>query len=517
MVLIPSLIDPTLTRSEMVNLFAPPNPKRRYGVVALTPSFKGSGDWRSYGATVADKDSVGSSVHELATGNYEKTLVLVNRYDGIDLPDSTCRILVFDSRPYSESLVDLYHQSCRPNSDATLMRTVRTVEQGFGRSVRGEKDYSVIVLAGADLTRLVRDRNSRNFLSSQMDTQIGIGLEIAEMAKEEIEAGTNPWEAFNNLVNQCLSRDEDWKAFYVDRMAAVGPSGPNERVLNVYGSELDAESLFNNGDYEAAVAALQKVLDDNLVDERDRGWYLQEIARYYYRARRTESQRLQKQAYLNSRLLLRPPAGITVKQLTIVSEGRMERIANWVAGYDNYEQLIVAVNDILTSLAFAVAADKFEEALNEISEALGFAGERPDKEWKEGPDNLWAVGDNRYILWECKNEVKTTRASINKRETEQMNRSCAWFSKHYKGCTSYNLMVIPTRKLESAASFLHPVEIMRKAELEQFVRQVRQFFQSMETMNLKDLSITQLQSLVDSHKLSVDALTKDYGKVPKDS
>jgi len=32
------------------------------------------------------------------------------------------------------------------------MRTIRTVEQGMGRSVRGEKDYSVVVVIGSVLT-----------------------------------------------------------------------------------------------------------------------------------------------------------------------------------------------------------------------------------------------------------------------------------------------------------------------------------------------------------------------------
>src|SRR5690606_19408057 len=113
----------------------------------------------------------------------------VNRYDGIDLPDDTCRILIFDGKPYSESLIDLYEEACRPDSVATLMRTVRTVEQGMGRSVRGEKDYSVVVIIGADLTRLVRDKASRTFLPPQMSRQIEIGLEVAEMAKQDIEGG----------------------------------------------------------------------------------------------------------------------------------------------------------------------------------------------------------------------------------------------------------------------------------------------------------------------------------------
>lgn len=515
MVLLPSLIDESLNRGEIVNLFAHPDKKRKYGVVALTPSFKGSNDWKSYGATIADKDTVGSCVEALAAGNFERALVLVNRYDGIDLPDATCRILVFDSRPYSESLVDLYHEGCRPNSDATLMRTVRTVEQGFGRSVRGEKDYSVVVVIGTDLIRLMRDRNSRRFLSSQMDTQIRIGLEVAEMAREEIHGGKEAIEAFGGLVRQCLSRDDGWKAFYAEQMEAVEPSGANERVLELYSRELEAELLFAAGDYQTATEGVQRLLDDGLGDDRDRAWYLQEMARYNYASRRSESQRLQKDAFLKNKLLLKPPQGIAVKRLTVVSEGRMERIAHWARRHDNYEQLVVAIDDILSNLAFGVKADKFERALDELSEALGFAGERPDKEWKEGPDNLWAVEDNRYILWECKNEVSTDRSEINKDETDQMNRSCAWFKKHYKSCESRNLMVIPTHKVGSAASFMHPVDIVRKQELERLVRAVRKFFQSLETMNLKDLSSTQLQSLIDSHKLSVDALMKDYGKQPR--
>ena len=94
----------------------------------------GTKDWGAYGSIIANKETVSATVDGLKHGNFEKTVVLVNRYDGIDLPDESCRILVFDSKPYSESLTDLYQEFCRPNSEATLMRTVRTVEQGMGRS-----------------------------------------------------------------------------------------------------------------------------------------------------------------------------------------------------------------------------------------------------------------------------------------------------------------------------------------------------------------------------------------------
>src|SRR5712692_7000123 len=172
MVLLPSMIHEELDREQIVKGLGASKPKRRHGIVVLTPGFNWTKDWKAYGAVVADKDTVADAIDKLRMGYYEHTVVLANRYDGIDLPDDTCRILVFDSKPYSESLTDLYQELCRPNSEATLMRTIRTVEQGMGRSVRGEKDYSVIIVIGSDIVRLIRDKESRKFLSSQMATQI---------------------------------------------------------------------------------------------------------------------------------------------------------------------------------------------------------------------------------------------------------------------------------------------------------------------------------------------------------
>lgn len=148
MILLPSLIHEDLRREQIVEWLAKTNPKRRFGIVTLTPSFARTKDWEKYGATIASKDNVSDVLEKLKQGYAENIIVLVNRYDGIDLPDSNCRILIFDSRPYTENLFDLYQELCRPDSEATLMRIVRSIEQGMGRSVRGEKDYCVVVAIG---------------------------------------------------------------------------------------------------------------------------------------------------------------------------------------------------------------------------------------------------------------------------------------------------------------------------------------------------------------------------------
>ncbi len=40
------------------------------------------------------------AVEALKNREFAAAVVLVNRYDGIDLPDETCRILVFNSKPF---------------------------------------------------------------------------------------------------------------------------------------------------------------------------------------------------------------------------------------------------------------------------------------------------------------------------------------------------------------------------------------------------------------------------------
>lgn len=513
MILLPSLIDEELDRELIVKAFASPNAKRKNGVVALVPSFARSKDWESYGSIIADKNTVGSVIDGLKNGSYEKAVVLANRYDGIDLPDDACRILVFDTKPYSETLSDLYQEFCRPDSDATLMRTIRTVEQGMGRSVRGEKDYCVIVVVGADLVRLLREKESRKYLSSQMSTQIEIGLEIAEMARQEIEEEKEePRDALNKLLRQCLGRDGDWKAFYVEQMDKVRPNGANGNVLQLFAAELAAEKAYASGDYATAAGALQRLLDGGSVQADDKGWYMQEMARYNHVANRTEAQRLQIAAHKSNRLLLKPATGVTVAKLTILSQGRIEAIAGWVSAFNSYSDLNVTVTDILGRLVFGVKADKFEQALDELGRALGFAGERPDKEWKEGPDNLWALDATQYLLWECKDEVDLTRSEINKREAEQMNRSSAWFEKHYQGMKVKRIIVHPSNTAQSAAAFTHNVEAVREAELKKLVKAVRGFFKSFEVLDFKNLSVPHIQTLINLHNIDVPSLLKEYSK-----
>lgn len=506
MVLLPPMIDDSLDREAIVSAWAPPDSARQFGVVVLATSFQNTKDWEAQKAHIANKETVWTDVDGLRAGKYEKTLVLVNRYDGIDLPDDSCRILIVDRKPYSESLIDSYEEDCRPDSDATLMRLMRTIEQGMGRSVRGEKDYSVVIVIGSELIRVLRDPHSRTYLSAQTSKQIDIGLEIAEFARDDIAAGKPPESALAELVRQSIRRDAGWKAFYEMQMDAVSPKGASGLLLDIYTAELKAEQERMRGDYVGAVKTIQGLLDAHKFAADDRGWYLQTMARYSHPADRVESARLQAAAHASNHLVMAPAQGLAVARLELMSQGRVERIAEWIREQGDYAQLQIALSDILGRLSFGVKADKFEQALDELSRALGFAGERPDKQWKQGPDNLWALNDVNYIVWECKSEVQLNRAEINKAEAEQMNRSAAWFQKHYQGCKAIHIEIHPAVHVQSAAHFLQDVYVMREREMKAFTRAVRNFFSSFERLKFNDLSLPHIQNLLTEHALTVENL-----------
>jgi replicative superfamily II helicase len=514
MILIPSLIDSDLDRGKMVVTFGKLNEKRRSGCVVLAPSFSGTKDWEAAGAVVATKETIDSLVAELHRGERRKTVVIVNRYDGIDLPDDDCRILIFDQKPFSENLADRYADDCRAASEITAIHTARTIEQGLGRSVRGEKDYCVIIMTGTDLIKRVRTKESRKYLSDQTRTQIEIGLDIANMARDETAGGADALTVLRSLIIQCLRRDEGWKAYYAEQMDAIMPTPAEGTVLDVFVKELDAERKFADGDIEGAVKVIQALIDEHTKDDADRGWYLQEMARYRYRQSKQMSNELQQHAHRKNHLVLKPADGMLVSKLAIISHRRVEAIHGWLRRFENYQELSVALEDILNCLRFGVAADRFEGAFNQLAGVLGFAGERPDKEWGEGPDNLWALRDGEYLLVECKNEVQATRPHINEDEAEQMNRSYAWFRRYYGEAEVTNILIIPTHTIDKDAAFLPEVgvQIMDEVGLTKLTANVRAFFSEFSGLDLDSLTEAKIQELLDTHSLGSDHIARDYTK-----
>ena len=516
MILIPSLIHEELNRDSIIVRFSKSNSGRKAGVVAITSSFNKAKAYQDQGSVVAKSENIFEEVSKLKTGEFSKTVVVVNRYDGIDLPDDSCRLLIIDSMPYSESLTERYEEECRSNSDLTNIRAAQKIEQGLGRSVRGEKDYSVILIIGDDLVKFLKSTGSNKFFSPQTRNQIDIGLKVSEMAKEEDLKIENDYaKVILELINQCLKRDDGWKEFYKEKMDEnINESTCSTgKILEILELERKAEESFYQNDPEIAVNSLQKIIDLYCTeDQAEKGWYLQILARFKYKISKVDSNHAQKSAFKNNSQLLKPREGINYKKLSYISENRIKRLQAWISSHDNYEELLMNVNDILENLGFGQPSEKFEKALQDLGHAIGFLSQRPDKEFKKGSDNLWCVSADEYFMFECKSEVEDSRSEITKTETGQMNNHCAWFEQEYKTDKVKRILIIPVKNVSKQGGFTHEVEITRKGKLKLLRDAVKSFFKELKDYSLTEISDSKIQELLVFHKLDVESLKREYSE-----
>ncbi len=518
MILIPELIDPRFDQQPLVRMIGSP-PKepgaRKFGSVVICSSNNVAAKWKDVGAEIADRTTVADVIQRLISGDFAHTACIVNRYDGIDLPDNACRLLVLDSKPFSGSLVERYVDSCRPNSEVTAQRIARSVEQGIGRGVRGEKDFCAVVILGSELARVVQEARIAAHCSPQTRKQIEIGLEIAEISRYDVDHGVNGVDVVVECLNTFLKRDQGWKDFYQDRMNDVSSTSVNQSLLKLYVSELEAETLHQRGRYQEARMVIQKLLDDvSTLTSDERGWYIQEMARLIYRGSKTESLTLQQSAHTANGYVLKPKDLTVFRRLEPLSQLRISQIIEWAQLSLSHQDLILRINSILDDLRFGVDSDRFESAVHQLGIALGFASERPDKVWKKGPDNLWCLEIGRYLMVECKNEAKLDRGEIYKSETGQFNNSYSWFAENYTGVTVHCMMIINTRTLGAGAGFNMDVAIMREGKLRTLCKNVKAFYQEFLQTKLLELDPRLVQKWLDHHALNTDALTRHYSEPP---
>src|SRR5699024_5803446 len=79
--------------------------------------------------------------------------VLINKYDGIDLPGTACELLVIDGLPEVYGLAERLEMLLLDGTERQLVRQIQRIEQGMGRGVRSSDDYCVVLLLGGKLTQ----------------------------------------------------------------------------------------------------------------------------------------------------------------------------------------------------------------------------------------------------------------------------------------------------------------------------------------------------------------------------
>jgi Rad3-related DNA helicase len=151
-------------------------------VFVLVPNKDLTKQYSLLGASVADNPSDAIKKIESFKTSKEGFLALANRYDGIDLPGGTCHCLVVEGLPYTGSLKTKFFSEYFHNHQNSFLRSVVASKliQAFGRTIRANNDYSIIVLIGEKLNSWVINKDNRRFFKTDLSEDIEIGASISE-------------------------------------------------------------------------------------------------------------------------------------------------------------------------------------------------------------------------------------------------------------------------------------------------------------------------------------------------
>ena len=509
MILFPSEIDERLTQETIRNYIC----SGQFGkgrTTILVPSFRLAEEYKRSGCNVpSNENEFKDTLVQMRDGTIQVPTVFANRYDGIDLADNMCRMLVLDSMPVFNSLSDIYEESCRIKSDMINIKTAQKIEQGLGRSVRGERDYTTILIIGASLVRFMKSSATRKYFSDQTNMQIKIGEEIAEQSLAEKDEN-DPLMPVKELMRSCLKRDDGWKQYYKMKMDSLKPSIQSHPLLDILSKEREADLALVSQDWEKVIKIYREIvnsLNDNL---QEKGWYLQELAKYMSHTSKTDAKKTQQSAYSANHYVLIPET-VSYKRVNLLDDNRLKNIKTFLSRYKDYSEFKLAFDEMIADLSWGISAKRFENAMHNIGLLLGFACQRPDNDIKRGPDNLWAMPGHEYLAFECKNEVDLYRDSISKTEAGQMEMHCGWFEGEYGEDTNVTyLWIHPTNKLAEDANLTHSVAVMTPAKLELFKNHLSSFIREFGKYNLETITEETINEFLINNKLTVRDLRSNY-------
>ena len=135
MILMPQELNSDLTTADVRELLT--ELAEKVNVVVIVPSKLATEDWKDDADQVLVGDGVVDGIEKLRKSHVGLT-VLVNRYDGIDLPGDACRVLVIVDLPEVSSYADLVDSEVLSGTAVNLRRATRAdrARDGTRRAVQ---------------------------------------------------------------------------------------------------------------------------------------------------------------------------------------------------------------------------------------------------------------------------------------------------------------------------------------------------------------------------------------------
>ncbi len=458
MIIIPSLV-PGIERNE--DIHATSDIIRHKKAFILAPSYARSNLWQGV-ASPPPSNAVTEHLDVFREADAPQKLLLTARYDGIDLPGDTCRVMVIDDLPAGSGPLERFQRDSLSMDNSTRSIIASRIVQSFGRISRGMSDHGVVVLTGEELVNWIRIPRNRSLLPNFLENQIRLGEEISKSAQTV--------ESLGAAVNGCLDRDTNWIATYSDYMRtalSLGGATDSEIARDIALAEASFGEFLWRREFPEAADVLSKIQSQAVEFSQNAGAWLTMWWGYAVEMAGDvdAAYGLYRRAYtLNSNI---PRLG---RQHESPASDIQEQVVNVARQMQVGEsqglkvRVPPRIQQDLSRLDGSGSVPQTEEALRCLGQYLGLESTRPDKEHGTGPDVLWRSDDGFALVMEVKTD-KEESSSYQKSDLGQLRDHVQWVLDHFEPRLVAQVFVGPLLPTSESAN---PSPDMQVITLDQF-------------------------------------------------
>jgi hypothetical protein len=456
MILIPQEINHETTDEDIKRLAV--KIAKEKNVAVIVPSEKRSRFWSDVAAQTLNASNISQGVEKMKNQLVGIT-VFVNKYDGVDLPDTACELLIIDGIPEAYGVIEKMEMSVLDGTEIQLSKQIHRIEQGMGRGVRSSEDHCVVLLMGRRLTQLIHQPSARLKFTPATLAQIDLGREITEQLIGQSVDELIP------VLNYCLKKDQKWQT--TSRTALVNAQERTDKNIDPTIQKLrQAFDAARNQQWKDACNLAQEAV--NITSDRVVcGYIKQQLAEFTYHINQAESQNILLQAVKLNSQVIKPITGIIYSKLDHLTGDQASMSMKFIADkFADTSSLVIFVNSLVEDLSWnQEGTNGFEAAIKNLGLLLGFNSQRPEHEYGKGPDNLWAVGSSIFFVIECKSG--STSSVIGKSDCNQLTGSMTWFGSMYgSACKATPILIHPSDCFDKHSSPLKETRIIDKICLE---------------------------------------------------
>jgi hypothetical protein len=184
-------------------------------------------------------------------------LILTNRYDGIDLPDDDCRLVILFGLPARGDSQERFLAGALGAMDVLQERIRARIVQGAGRATRNAEDFAGVVMLGDDLSSFCTRKDVLNAMRPEVNAEVSFGLENS-LDIDSAEMAVN-FQSF-------LAQGEDWadvEEELVDRRSEVTRAYPpgTQELSAAAPHEVAAYHALWQGEIDRSLSHVRSVID----------------------------------------------------------------------------------------------------------------------------------------------------------------------------------------------------------------------------------------------------------------